>query len=391
MKNTFLLIAKITLLITINFICSVIYGQKIGVGAHQTESYFPMLKNKNIAIVANPTSVFSTSNGFVHIVDSLNNNFTIVKILSPEHGFRGKADNGEKVVDTIDIKTGIPIQSLYGKNKKPTKEMLDGIETIVFDIQDVGVRFYTYLSTLYYIMQSCAENNISLIVLDRPNPNGHYVDGPVLELKQFKSFIGIVPIPIVHGMTLGELAQMINGENWLGDTLKCDLSVIKMKNYTHQTPYELPIRPSPNLPNSQSIALYPSLCLLEQTPISVGRGTDMQFQIYGSPHFLENDFSFTPQPNFGAKFPKLNGEKCYGIDLRNEERPKKLHLKWLIDAYNKFPNKETFFKKSFNRLAGNATLQEQIKEGLSEEQIRDTWQKDLKIFKQKRKLYLLYP
>ena len=292
----------------------------IKVGADQTKTYLPLLKNKKIGVVAHASSLIKTPKGLVHLIDTLQaSKVNITKVFAPEHGFRSKADNGENVENTIDPITQIPIISLHGKNKKPQVVDLKGIELMVFDIQDVGVRFYTYLSTLHLVMEACAENNIPLLILDRPNPNAHYIDGPVLE-DEFKSFLGKHNVPIVYGMTLGEYAQMINNEAWLKNKVRCELSVVPIKNYNHRTPYSLAVRPSPNLPNDQSINLYPSLCLLEQTPVSIGRGTEMQFQIFGHPDFKNLDFRFTPISNFGAKYPKQEGQKCYGVDLKKASK-----------------------------------------------------------------------
>ena len=309
---------------------------QIVAGAAQWETYKEILGGENIGVVAHQASLVNSK---THLIDTLLSlRVNIKKVFAPEHGFRGDADAGEHVVDQKDPKTGLPILSLYGNNKKPSKESLEGISIMLFDLQDVGVRFYTYLSTLHYVMEACAENGIPLIILDRPNPNAHYTDGPILE-EDCKSFVGLHPVPIVPGMTIGEYAKMINGEQWLNKGIQCDLTVIPLKNYTHQTNFEIPLRPSPNLPNAQSIALYPSLCLLEPTVISVGRGTEMQFQIYGHPQLPKTQFSFIPQPNYGAKNPKLKGQLCHGVDLRNFERPKKIELQWLIQAYRNFPDK----------------------------------------------------
>lgn len=365
---------------------------KIKVGAEQTSQYIELLKDKKVGIVANHTSMVNQT----HLVDSLLAlKVNVVKVFSPEHGFRGKADAGEKVSSDIDATTGLPIVSLYGKNKKPTKEQIADLDVLIFDIQDVGARFYTYISTMHYIMEAAAENDKKVIVLDRPNPNGHYVDGPILETG-FTSFVGMHQVPIVHGMTVGEYAKMINGEDWLANGKKCDLTVIKTLNYTHKSFYELPIKPSPNLPNMASVYLYPSLCLFEGTTISVGRGTDKPFQILGHPLIKSDKYSFTPKPTEGAKNPKLNGEKCFGYDLSSfgdsyiKNKPS-LNLFWLIDIYNNYPNKDEFFIKSFNRLAGTDKLQQQIKDGVSEQEIYKSWQEGLTQFKQIRKKYLLYP
>ena len=344
------------------------------VGAQQTETYLPILKNKTVGILANQTSVIFKEDGYTHLVDSLLSlNVAVKKVFAPEHGFRGTADAGEKVESQTDPKTGLSIISLYGKNRKPTPLQLKGIDVLVFDLQDVGARFYTYLSTLHYVMEACAENDISLIVLDRPNPNIHYVDGPVLG-KKHTSFVGMHPVPIVYGMTIVEYAQMINGEGWLEGAIQCYLKIIPIKNYSRNSSYELLVRPSPNLPNAQAVALYPSLCLLEPTVISVGRGTDHQFQIYGHPLLPKDSFSFTPQPNFGSKNPKQKGVLCFGENLTQISPPKKVELKWLLKAYQNFPSKDDFFLKGFERIAGNSSLKKQIKKGMTEEEIQ-AWTK----------------
>ena len=359
--------------------------------ADQTVKYLGLLGNKRIAVVANQTSVISTKEGFVHIIDSLlKRSIAIRKVFAPEHGFRGKADAGEIIKDGLDTKTGLPIVSLYGKNKKPTQSQLDGIDVILFDIQDVGARFYTYLSTLHYVMEAAAENKIPVIVLDRPNPNGHYIDGPVLEPKH-RSFVGLHPVPVVYGMTIGEYAQMINGERWLDNQIQCDLTVIKLKHYNHNRSYSLPIKPSPNLPNDKSINLYPSLCFFEGTSVSVGRGTDLQFQVYGSPYLNKTDFFFVPEPNEGAKYPKHNRKRCYGEDLRNTEKLNKINLVWLQKALKETNTKGSFFNNFFTKLAGTENLEIQIGLGKSKEEIRKSWQKGLEKFKKVRLKYLLYP
>lgn len=388
--------------------------QPIIVGADRISEYIQLIRNKNIAIVANQTSVMTIlqrrrggnatmGSAMVqhHLVDYLNSNYgvKVKKVFSPEHGFRGKADAGEKVTNGKDVKTGLPIVSLYGKNKKPTQEQLADLDYVVFDIQDVGVRFYTYISTLHYVMEACAEANVPVIVLDRPNPNGHYVDGPTLEMEH-KSFVGMHPVPLVYGMTIGEYAQMINGENWLENNLKCDLAVIPLKNYTHNSKVHLAIRPSPNLPNDKSINLYPSLGFFEGTNVSVGRGTDKQFQIVGSPLFSKEDhFSFTPQPNFGSKYPKNQDRVCYGYDLTENERLNAISLDWLLTFYKDYssfknaqgyPYKESFFNNFFIKLAGTEKLQQQIEQGLSASEIYTSWQQDIENFKKIRQKYLIY-
>ena len=383
-KNTLLLWFMLSLF-------GINYAQnQIIVGAEQTETYLPLLKDKKIGVVAHASSLIKTSKGLVHLIDTLQAcKVDVAKVFAPEHGFRSKADNGEYIDNSIDPETQIPIISLHGKNKKPQAQNLNGIELMVFDIQDVGVRFYTYLSTLHYVMEACAENKIPLIILDRPNPNAHYVDGPVME-DEFKSFLGKHNVPIVYGMTLGEYAQMINKEEWLKNKVRCELSVVSIKNYTHQTPYSLVVRPSPNLPNDQSINLYPSLCLLEQTPVSIGRGTELQFQIYGHPDFKTLEFKFTPSPNFGAKYPKQEGIECYGLDLRKHPKINQIKLRWLIDAYEMIGDKNNFFFDRFKFIAGTKSLENQIKKGLSEQEIRASWMPKIDSFKKTRAKYLLY-
>tara|TARA_B110001450_G_scaffold244665_1_gene257026 strand:- start:3229 stop:4461 length:1233 start_codon:yes stop_codon:yes gene_type:complete len=367
--------------------------KEIITGANRIKKYLPLIQNKKIGIVANQTSVIFNQNkerNFTHLVDSLLSlNINIQRVFTPEHGFRGKADAGEHISNRKDPKTGIDLISIYGKNKKPTSEQLKGLDIIIFDIQDVGARFYTYISSLHYIMEACAENNITLLILDRPNPNGHYIDGPVLE-QEHKSFVGMHPIPVVHGMTIAEYAKMINGEKWLKNEIHCDLSIIKCKNYNKQTKYSLPIKPSPNLPNDIAINLYPSLCFFEGTNISVGRGTEMQFQVYGAPYLPKTDFNFTPKPNEGAKNPKHKNKVCYGKDLSNTNQLNKLNIKWLITSYNLSPNKESFFSNFFTKLAGTKKLQEQITKGINDEEIRKSWLKGLHKYDEMRKPYLVY-
>ncbi len=366
----------------------------IKTGAEQVNLYLDLLKGKNVAVVGNQTSVIQNSTSkpkrFTHLVDSLLAlNITLKKVFSPEHGFRGKADAAEIVKDGKDAKTGLPIVSLYGKNKKPKPEQLKNIDVVVFDIQDVGVRFYTYISTLHFVMEACAEAGIPVLILDRPNPNGHYIDGPVLEPKH-TSFVGKHPVPVVYGMTIGEYGQMINGEKWLENGIQCDLKVIPIKNYTHTSEYSLAIRPSPNLPNDKSINLYPSLGFFEGTTINAGRGTEFQFQRYGAPFFQKSDFSYTPISNFGAKYPKHKEKLCYGVDLSNEKKLNAIHLEWLIDAYNKTPKTEKFFGETFTIHAGTEKLQKQIEQGLSAKEIRNTWQNELQKFQKIRERYLIY-
>jgi uncharacterized protein YbbC (DUF1343 family) len=369
---------------------------QIIVGANQTEKYLPLLKGKRVGIVGNLTSVIfknSEQTSYTHLVDSLLAlNINVVKVLSPEHGFRGVADAGEFVESGKDTKTGLPIVSLYGKNKKASLEAIKDIDIMIFDIQDVGVRFYTYISTLHYMMESCSEANIPLIILDRPNPNGHYVDGPTLEIEN-KSFLGMHPIPLVHGLTIGEYAQMLNGEKWLENKAQCNITVIPVKNYTHNTFYHVPIRPSPNLPNDQAIKLYPSLGLFEGTDINAGRGTEFQFQRYGAPFLDKNvfTFSYTPKENFGAKNPKHKDVLCYGENLKDNPLYGEVSLQWLIKAYNHATDKSKVFNTSnFTKHAGTAKLEQQIEAGLSEKEIKATWQKDLDAFKKIRAKYLIY-
>jgi uncharacterized protein YbbC (DUF1343 family) len=356
-------------------------------GAENYNSYLPLLENKKIGIVTNPTGIVENKK---HLVDFLlENKVDLQKIYAPEHGFRGTADAGEVIKDGKDIKTNLPIISLYGNNKKPKPEQLENIDIIIFDIQDVGVRFYTYISTLHYVMEACAENNIELLVLDRPNPNGTIIDGPALEIDH-KSFVGMHSIPVLHGMTIGEYAKMINGEKWLANGVTCNLTVIPCANYKRDIPFSIPVKPSPNLPNDQSINLYASLCFFEGTNVSVGRGTEKQFQIYGSPFLLKTDFSFIPIPNFGAKEPMHKDILCYGEDLSKIKKVNRLELKWLIKAYANTSDKTVFFNDFFTKLAGTKKLQEQIIEGVSEKEIRKSWEADLNVFKETRKKYLIY-
>ncbi len=373
-------------------------------GTERSDFYLPILKDKKVGIVTNQTGGLHKKGKMIvlnggeadeadvniSIVDYLiSNKIAVHKIFAPEHGFRGTADAGEHIVDGKDTKTGLPIISLYGNNKKPKPEQLAGIDVMVFDLQDVGARFYTYISSLHYIMEACAENNIPLFVMDRPNPNGAIVDGPMLE-KEYTSFVGMHPIPLLHGMTIGEYARMINGEKWLKNGVQCDLKVIHCLNYKRDMPYELPVKPSPNLPNAQAVNLYASLCLFEGTNVSMGRGTEKQFQIYGSPFLPKSDFSFTPIPNFGAKEPVYKDQLCYGEDLTQIEKVKQLELKWLLKAYNSTSNKSKFFNEFFTKLAGTKKLQQQIESGVSENEIRKSWEKGLQDFKKMREKYLIY-
>ncbi|PKP20627.1 MAG: DUF1343 domain-containing protein [Bacteroidetes bacterium HGW-Bacteroidetes-19] len=368
---------------------------QIRTGSERTELFLSLLKDKRVAICGNQTSRI----GNTHLVDTLFNlKINIVKVFAPEHGFRGEAEAGALIKSGRDPITNLPVVSLYGNNKKPTPEQMKGIDIIIFDIQDVGCRFYTYISTLHYIMEAAAEQNVKVLILDRPNPNGYFVDGPVLEEK-FKSFVGMHPIPVVHGMTIGEYALMINGERWLSNNQICDVDVIKMEGYDHNLRYFLPFYPSPNLKTDESIYLYPSLCLFEGTEISLGRGTEKPFQIFGHPQLLDGDYYFTPIPIKGvSENPPQNGIKCRGYDL-TEYAQSHLHtsnsfdIKYLLQAYQNFPNKDQFFLKNnfFDKLAGNSTLRWQIINGRTEKEIRDSWQKGLIEFKKIRKQYLLYP
>lgn len=361
-----------------------INANNITPASHRINSYIHFIKNKNVAIISNQTSVIQNT----HLVDTLIQlNIKVKKVFAPEHGFRGEKDAGEIINDNFDKKTGLPIISLYGKNKKPTKFQLENIDVILFDVQDVGVRFYTYLSTLHYVMEAAAENNIPVIVLDRPNPNNHYIDGPVLK-KEFSSFVGLHPVPIVYAMTIGEYAKMINGENWIKK--KCDLTVIKMKDYSREQEYQLPIKPSPNLPNTKSINLYPSLCLFEGTNVSVGRGTDIPFQQFGSP-FLKGNYNFIPKSKNGSKNPKHKGLKCFGTNLQYLDiHLNSINLNWLINCYNETTDKEKFFNSFFDKLAGTNQLRNDIISGKNESEIKKSWQKDLKSFLQIRQKYLIY-
>lgn len=368
-------------------------AKTIIVAANRTNAYLPKLSNKKIAIVANQTSVIFKENGHTHLVDSLLTlNVKVQKVFAPEHGFRGEADAGELVTDGRDARTGLPLISLYGKSKKPKSDDLKGIDMVVFDIQDVGVRFYTYIATLQLVMQACAEEGIPLMVLDRPNPNAHYIDGPTMEPEN-RSFLGMNSIPLVYGMTMAEYAQMVNQEGWLGNGLKADLTVITMENYNHNSFYSLPIRPSPNLPNDQAINLYPSLGLFEGTNINAGRGTEFQFQRYGA-SFLDSTFftfQYQPKPNFGSKYPKEEGKVCFGEDLSSEKRLNKVSLQWLIKAYEHATDKSKVFNApSFTKHAGTSKLQKQITSGMSEKEIVASWEKDLHDFKKIRANYLLY-
>ncbi len=361
-------------------------------GAERTVEYLPLLRGKRVAVVANQTSMVSKT----HLVDTLlSEGVDIRLIFAPEHGFRDLADDGTVITSGSDPVTGIAVISLYSSKKKPVPEDLADIDVVLFDLQDVGTRFYTYLTTMCYVMEACAENGKQFILFDRPNPNGYYVDGPILDTARYRSFVGIHPIPVVHGMTFGEYAGMVNGEGWLAGGIRCDLKVISCTGYTHTTMYRLPVIPSPNLPNMNSIYLYPSLCLSEGTVLSCGRGTGFAFQVLGAPEIPDSGFSFTPQPSFGSSNPKYNGVTCYGIDLRNATEdglvPKpEINLNWIIEMYRAYPDKENFFNNYFDVLAGSNTLREQIISGMSAAEIRASWKEGLERFSATREKYLLY-
>jgi len=362
-------------------------------GAYQFSKYVPSLKGLKVAIVANHTSMI----GNVHLVDTLlAQDVKVKKIFAPEHGFRGNAANGEHINNSIDKKSGLPIVSLYGKQKKPSSKELKGIDAIIFDMQDVGVRYYTYLTTMHYIMEACAENNISLWILDRPNPNGHYIDGPVLDPKFTQSMVGLHPIPLVHGMTLGELAMMIKGEKWISKANKLSLFVVPVKHYDHNTEYQLPIAPSPNLPTPASIILYPSLGLFEGTIMSMGRGTQWPFEVLGAPWFHEGKFQFTPNDIPGKAInPPYKGQLCKGLHLDNFAYDylkdyQKIYLLWMLEMYKSYGSKPEFFNSFFDKLAGTPDLKKQIIEGKTEAEIRASWESELQQFKKIRRNYLIY-
>ena len=383
-------ILLIVILTCITFYCQANQNRVI-VGAEQTNVYLPLLKNKRIAIFSNHTGMI----GNKHLLDVLlENKINVVAIFSPEHGFRGNADAGEHVSSSVDSKTGVPILSLYdGKLGRPSEESMRKFDLLIVDIQDVGLRFYTYYASMVRLMDACAEYNRKMLILDRPNPNGHYVDGPILDMK-YKSSVGWLPVPIVHGMTLGELALMVNGERWLPASRICDITVIKCKNYTHQTMYELPIPPSPNLPNMKAVYLYPSTCYFEATPVSLGRGTQLPFQIYGHPNMLGYDYTFTPQSIPGAKNPPQLNRICHGVnlsELSNEEIWKKgVDLSYLIDAYRNLNMDDYFFRPFFELLTGRDYVRKMIKQGKNADEIKAMWKEDVEKFKIQRKPYLIY-
>ncbi len=369
-------------------------AEELMVGAARLDFYLPtLLQSEGVALLVNQTSMV----GETHLVDLLlERGVPVKKIFAPEHGFRGTADAGEVVQDGKDTRTGLPLVSLYGSKKKPGAEDLAGIEWVVFDIQDVGARFYTYISSMHYVMEGCAEQGVKFMVLDRPNPNGHYVDGPMLD-EDYRSFVGMHPVPVVHGMTVGEYARMINGEGWLAGEKTCELKVAPCAGYTHRTPYELPVPPSPNLPNMRAIYLYPSLCYFEGTVASVGRGTRTQFQVYGHPDFPKGDYTFTPVSMAGAKYPKHEGVECRGYSLVDREpaairQEARINLSYLVDFYRNFPDKEFFFLETYfiDKLAGSDQLRKQLIAGKTEEEIRESWREGLEGFREVRQKYLLY-
>ena len=366
-------------------------AQTVKAGAELTGAYLPLIRGKRVAVMTNQTGRV----GDEHLVDLLiRNNVDLVGIFSPEHGFRGTADAGEHVASSVDEKTGVPVWSLYGGGGgKPSADKMRTFDVLLFDLQDVGLRFYTYYASMARLMDACAEHNKKMIVLDRPNPNGFYVDGPILDMKH-KSGVGWLPIPVVHGMTLGELALMINGEKWLPQGRICDVTVIPCENYTHQTKYELPVAPSPNLPNTQSIYLYPSTCLFEGTVMSLGRGTSFPFQAYGHPNFKGSGFSFTPRSVPGAKTPPLLNKKCYGVDLRNVSHEQiwenRFDLSYVIDAYKNLKMGDEFFTDFFEKLVGVDYIRQDIIAGKSAQEIKEKWFCDVLRFKQQRRPYLLY-
>ncbi len=387
---------KLFALLLILFGLQNLRAQTIEAGALQTREYLPLLKGKKVGLIANHTSILQPQ---LHLLDYLlSEKIEVKKVFSPEHGLRGEADAGEQIANTLDSKTGLPIVSLYGKNKKPTLQQLQQLDIVVFDLQDVGVRFYTYISTLTYVMEACAEANIPVIILDRPNPNGWYVAGPVLKTNK-KSFVGLHPVPVVYGMTIGEYGLMVNGEGWMKDKLRANLTVIRCKNYTRQKNISLPVPPSPNLRSQRAILLYPSLCFFEGTPISVGRGTERPFEVFGAPNAsfkTVSNYQFIPKSGVGAKSPMYEGQICYGFDLKEFAdvfmiNYDDLYLGWLIESFKLWPDPDKFFNNFFDLLAGNDELRLDILAGKSEEDIKNSWQNDLNAFKRVRQKYLIYP
>ena len=364
---------------------------KVIVGAERMSEYLPLIQGKTIALVANQTSLV----GETHLADTLLSLGVSIKVIfAPEHGFRDMADDGSVIQGGRDPLTGIEIVSLYTNKRKPAPEDLEGVDYVIFDIQDVGTRFYTYLTTMSYVMEACAENGVPMIILDRPNPNGYYTDGPILDTA-FSSFVGIHPIPVVHGMTFGEYSAMVNGEGWLAGGIKCDVTVVGCMNYTHETLYQLPVKPSPNLPNMNSIYLYPSICFSEGTVLSCGRGTTFAFQVLGAPDMPDRGFSFIPEPIPGATNPRHKGLVCYGLDLRNALADglvpaPGINLEWIISAYNDYPDKAKFFNGYFDTLAGGTSLREQIQQGKTAEEIKASWKSGLDSFNLIRNKYLMY-
>jgi uncharacterized protein YbbC (DUF1343 family) len=366
---------------------------KIKVGAEMLNNYIPLLRNKRVGMVVNQTSVI----GNVHLVDTLLSlKVNIRAIFAPEHGYKGNVERGQDIDNSLVEDLGIPVISIYGQKKKPSPEDLEDIDVMIFDMQDVGVRFFTYISTMHYVMEACAENDVKLVVLDRPNPLGYYVDGPVLDTA-FQSFIGMHPVPVIHGMTIGEYAQMINGEGWLKDQIKCSLNVVKVENYNHQTRYQVPVSPSPNLPDMKSIYLYPSICFFEGAEVNEGRGTNTPFQVFGNPVFEPKQNAYTPVSKPGYSLhPRFEGQVCYGYNLsgsslENLQRLTQLELKYLITFYNQYPKKSEFFNAEFfDLLAGSSKLREQIISGVSANDIRESWQSGIEQFKIIRQKYLLY-
>lgn len=389
MKNVFLSHFLTGVLFLAAWTCTIAQSQ-ILTGAERSDLYLPSLQGKKVGLVGNQTSILPQSDNR-HVVDYLlEKGVQITKVFVPEHGFRGTADAGEKVDNSIDQKTGLPIISLYGNNKKPSAEQIKDLDVVIFDLQDVGTRFFTYISTMHYVMEACAEQGKKVIIFDRPNPNGNYVDGPMLKAG-YESFVGMHPIPVVHGLTVGELAQMINGEKWLKGEITADLEVIPVANWTHDQAYSLPVKPSPNLPSDLAIKLYPSTCFFEGTVMSLGRGTYEPFMMYGYPDPKFGEFTFTPVSIDGmSKTPPHQDKLCYGVDLRGESMDHQFTLKYLLDAYRKSGMKEQFFNNFFNTLAGTDELKKQILAGKTEAEIRESWKEGLEAYKQMREKYLIY-